>query len=119
MAAEPRPRYFTNASRARRVGPSDDPRVASIFASPDGLEPIGIAYSSGHRGGFVEVFDGPTGDWTKDSFEDGPPETVWRLVIDDRCERPPGPYPGIVKGEVDGRFAMRVGEFVELGDADE
>lgn len=113
---EDSPRYFTRSTRLACVRPNDAVGTPGILPAPDAIVPIGIAYGAGRVGGFVEVFDGPTGDWRIDSTEDGPPEVAWRLVIDDRCDLPPGPYPGIVKGEVEGRFVLRGGEFVELAE---
>lgn len=97
------PRYFTRSTLLPRIKPSDQIGVAGIQLGPEGGSPlVGIAYATGHVGGFGEVFDGPHGDWRLDSMDQGKPETTWRLVVN--------------KVEVEGRFVLRAGEFIELAE---
>jgi hypothetical protein len=57
---------------------------------------------AGYTGGWRPIFDGPNRDWRVDSVNLGPTEAVWRLVVN--------------KVEVQGRFVLRSGEFVELAE---
>jgi hypothetical protein len=84
--------YHSNASKAPRVAPGQLPGSISVCASPEHPLTIGIASEVGRLGGY---------DWGRD--EDlGPREAVWALVVE---------------GEpIEGRFALRGGGFVELGE---
>jgi hypothetical protein len=84
--------YYSNATRADRVRPGQLPSAIGVVEGPGSSWPIGIAYGAGHLGG-----------WRWDTDEDlGPVEPVWRLVVG--------------KDEVDGRFVLRGGRFVELAE---
>jgi hypothetical protein len=87
--------FYSNASNAPRVAPGDVPGSISVIPSPDKPLPIGITSEVGRAGGF---------DWDTDE-DHGPREAVWRLVVHKR--------------EVEGRFALRGGVFVELAEDDE
>jgi hypothetical protein len=94
------PRYFANIARDRpRIGPDDLPGAIGILSAPDKPgDIIGIAYGAGHTGGW-------RWDWSRPGSEPeylGPREAAWRLVIG--------------RAEVDGRLALRMGEFVEFGE---
>jgi hypothetical protein len=84
--------YYSNASRAPRVKPGDIPGSIGVTPSPDDHMPIGIASEAGRIGGH---------DWEADRSL-GPKDAVWRLVVG--------------KEEVEGRFALRSGRFVELAE---
>ena len=94
------PRYFSTCGQSRRrLGPDDLPGAIGVIS--EGGEPgdiVGIAYSAGHLGGWLW-------DWSRPGSEPvdlGPREGTWRLVVG--------------KAEVDGRFVLRMGEFVELAE---
>jgi hypothetical protein len=94
------PRYFANVARDRpRVGPEDVPGAIGILADADQPgEIVGIAFGAGHIGGW-------RWGWSRPAVEPeylGHREATWRLVVG--------------KAEVDGRFALRRGEFVELAE---
>jgi hypothetical protein len=93
-------RYFANAARDRpRVGPGDLHGAIGILAGADQPgEIVGIAFGAGHVGGW-------RWDWGRPGSEPedlGPREATWRLVV---C-----------KAVLEGRFALRMGEFVELAE---
>jgi hypothetical protein len=94
------PRYFANVARTiARVGPDDYPFALGVLSDRlVSASIIGTAYGSGHLGGWRTDFSKP-GFPSEDL---GPREAVWRLVIG--------------KAEVEGRFALRRGEFVELAE---
>ena len=83
-------RYHANARRLARVGPDDLPGSIGVVRSPEEPMPVGIAYGAGHVGGWRGL------EWL------GPIEVVWRLVIG--------------KTELEARWALRDGTFVELGE---
>jgi hypothetical protein len=94
------PRYFANVARDRpRIGPDDLPGAIGILSAPDKPgDIIGIAYGAGHTGGW-------RWDWSRPGAKPeylGPREATWRLVIG--------------KAEIEGRFVLRMGEFVELAE---
>jgi hypothetical protein len=83
-------RFYSDVSKAERIGPAELPGAIGITAAPGEPMPIGIAYEAGHVGG-----------WRGEDYL-GKREATWRLVVR--------------KVEVDGRFVLRSGEFVELAD---
>jgi hypothetical protein len=85
-------RYYSNASKAPLVKPGDIPGSIGVCDAPDNPSPIGIASEVGRIGGF---------DWQADRSL-GPVEAVWSLAIG--------------KEDVEGRFALRAGRFVELAE---
>ncbi len=82
--------FYSNASAADQVAPGDLPGSISVIPSPENALPIGIASESGRVGGW------------RDEINLGPREAVWRLVVG--------------KVEVEGRFILRSGRFVELAE---
>jgi hypothetical protein len=93
-------RCFSNVARDRsRVGPDDLPGAIGILADADKpAEIVGIAYGSGHIGGW-------RWDWSRPSSEPedlGPREATWRLVV--------GEF------KVESRSVLRRGEFFELAE---
>ena len=91
---------LANVARDRpRVAPGDLPGAIGLLA--DAGKPgeiVGIAFGAGHVGGW-------RWDWSRPGVEPeylGPREATWRLVIG--------------KAEVEGRFVLRRGEFVELAE---
>jgi hypothetical protein len=85
-------RFYSNASKAPLVKPGDIPGSIGVCDAPDNPSPIGIASEVGRVGGF---------DWDTDR-DLGPREAVWRLVVG--------------KEELDARFVLRGGRFVELAE---
>jgi hypothetical protein len=75
------------------------PGAIGILADADKSgEIVGIAFGAGHIGGW-------RWDWSRPGSEPedlGPREATWRLVVG--------------KVEVEGRFVLRMGEFVELAE---
>lgn len=105
--------YYTTAFRsAKRIKPSDQCFAVGVHAGPEVSSPqVGIAYPYGYVGGFRP-------DTPLDCFDYDPPEVLWRLEIDRR----------VVDGQVikldrketaEGRYVLRLGEFINLGDAAE
>jgi hypothetical protein len=98
--------YYTNASRAARIGPNDLPGSIAIIAGPDRPgDLIGIAYAVGHIGGW-------RWDWSRpdrDSDYLGPMEALWRPAIG-KAE---------AEAEAEGRFVLRGGAFVVLAEGAE
>jgi hypothetical protein len=93
-------RYFASVARDRpRVGPEDLPGAIGILADADKPgEIVGIAFGAGHVGGW-------RWDWGRPGSEPedlGPREATWRLVVG--------------KVELEGRFVLRMGEFVGLAE---
>jgi hypothetical protein len=84
--------FYSNASKAPRVRPGDLPGSIGVSASPDHYMPIGIASNVGRIGGY---------DWQADRSL-GPVEAVWSLAIG--------------KEDVEERFVLRAGRFVELAE---
>jgi hypothetical protein len=82
--------FYSNASQAARVAPLELPGTIAVLAELDDPMPIGSAHEAGYVGGR-----------RRDGFP-GPPEPVWRLVIG--------------KEDLEGRFVLRAGRFVELGE---
>jgi hypothetical protein len=105
---DPMPRYFANTARNRpRLSPGELPGAIGVLSDPSKPgDIIGIAYAAGYLGGWLTVFDGPNRDWQRDSVYLGKPETTWRLVVGK----------GEGKVEVNGRFVLRMGEFVGLAE---
>ena len=97
------PRYFANVARERRrIAPEDLPGAIGVTLDPARPgDVVGMAFAAGHLGGFVEDRS-RRGPGHRDL---GPREAVWRIVLG--------------KAEVDGRFVLRSGEFVELGEGAE
>jgi len=96
-------RYFSTCGQnKRRVRPDDLPGAIGVIPEGGGPGDIaGIAFWSGHVGGWKW-------DWSRPRSEPvdlGPIEATWRLTIG--------------KAEVDGRFALRMGEFIELAEGAE
>jgi hypothetical protein len=93
-------RYFANVGQdLARLKPDVFPfaiRVLSDPAKPDSI--VGIVYGAGQIGGWRTDFSRP-GFPSEDL---GLIETIWRLKIG--------------KNEVEGRFALRMGELVKLGE---
>ena len=87
---QPEIRYCSNASSAPRVKPGQLPSAIGVGVPTDISAPIGIAYEAGRIGGY---------NWENDR-DLGPREAAWRLVVG--------------KEEVEGRFVLRGGRFVEL-----
>jgi hypothetical protein len=84
--------FYSTASNAPRVAPGRLPCAIGVTPAPDDPAPIGIALEAGRIGGL---------DW--DTGEPiGPREAAWRLVVG--------------KEDVEGRFVLRGGRFVELAD---
>jgi hypothetical protein len=84
--------FYSNASHKPMVAPGELPGSISVIPSPANPLPVGIASEVGRIGGL---------DW--DTGEPiGPREAVWRLVVG--------------KEDVEGRFALRFGRFVELAE---
>jgi hypothetical protein len=94
------PRHFANAARDRpRVGPGDLPGAIGILADADQPgEIVGIAFGADHLGGW-RWDRGRPGSEPEDL---GPREATWRLVVG--------------KAELEGRFVLRLSEFVELAE---
>jgi hypothetical protein len=94
------PRYFANVARTvARLGPDDMPHALGVLADrEDPGSIIGIAYGAGWLGGWRTDFSKP--GFPSEDF--GPREAVWRIVIG--------------KAEIEGRFALRMGEFIELAE---
>jgi hypothetical protein len=84
--------FYSNASRAPRVGPGRLPCATGVAEVPGGSIPVGIAYGAGRVGGYD----------SEDDRDLGPAEAVWRLVVREE--------------EIDGRFVLRGGRFVELAE---
>jgi hypothetical protein len=83
--------FFSDPSRKPRLAPGDLPCAIGVEESPGGRQ-VGIAYPVGHVGGW---------DWRTDE-DHGPPEAAWRLAIGGQ--------------DLDGRFVLRSGRFVELAE---
>jgi hypothetical protein len=83
-------RYYARADIRGRIGPTDLPGAIGVLSAPHDPLPVGIAYANGHVGG-----------WANDQWL-GPLEAVWRIVIG--------------REELEGRWALRDGCFVELAE---
>lgn len=88
---------FANVAHDRlRAGPDDLPGAIGILAHADRPGEIaGIAFGAGHIGGW-------RWGWSRPGVEPeglGSCEAIWRLLVG--------------KVEVEGRFVLRMGEFVE------
>ncbi|WP_435005146.1 hypothetical protein P12x_003040 [Tundrisphaera lichenicola] len=90
--------YSTTSCDRPRIAPGDLPGAIGVVSDPDARMAIGIAYEAGHVGGWRHDFD----RWPIASEYLGKPEAAWRLVIG--------------KEELEGRFVLRSGEFVELAE---
>ncbi len=90
MTDRPTPRYLAHVAKTPRARPGDFPGAISVVISAEDLRPIGIAFEVGYLGGF------------RLGEDRGPIESVWNLVIG--------------KEPVEGRFALRMGYFVELSE---
>jgi hypothetical protein len=88
-------RHYSNASSTPRLAPGRLPFAIGVSLDPCGFPVVGIAFPDGQVGGH---------DWESERLH-GKPEAVWRLVIG--------------KEELEGRFALRSGEFVELAESAE
>jgi hypothetical protein len=86
--------FYSDASSRPRLAPGDLPIAIGVQDSP-GCKSIGTAYPVGHVGGW---------DWRTDEYH-GSPEQTWRLTVGGE--------------DLEGRFVLRGGRFVELAeDAD-
>jgi hypothetical protein len=100
LGGSTRPHYFADVARDRpRLGPGDLPGAIGILVDPTRPgEIVGIAFGAGHLGGW-RWDRGRPGSEPEDL---GPREATWRLVVG--------------KAELEGRFALRMCEFVELAE---